>query len=94
MTGGSHEYVAGCLNGRENALFGVTAGENKYVDLYTNISNNSSNYEGTKIGDATGETNKWNSDSANFIYSYAAVFDRGRLLLCRSSCWDFCILLY
>ncbi len=53
MAGGNWEVVAGCLNGQENAKFGVTIGDTKYVDLYTNSSNSSFNYDGAKIGDVT-----------------------------------------
>ena len=80
MAGGSWEYVAGCLNGQENAKFGVTAGDTKYVDLYTNTSNSNSNYDGAKIGDATKETKGWNSDYSSFVNSSDPVFERGRLL--------------
>ena len=80
MAGGSWEYVAGCLNGQENAKFGVTAGDTKYVDLYTNTSNSNSNYDGVKIGDATKETKGWNSDYSYFVNSSSPVFLRGRLL--------------
>ena len=78
MAGGSWEYVAGCLNGQENAKFGVTAGDTKYVDLYTNTSNSNSNYDGAKIGDATKETKGWNSDYSSFVDSSNPVFTRGR----------------
>ena len=80
MAGGSWEYVAGCLNGQENAKFGVKAGDSKYVDLYTNSSNSYSNYDGAKIGDATKETKGWNSDYSYFVYSSYPVFARGRSL--------------
>lgn len=78
MAGGSWEYVAGCLNGQENAKFGVTVGDSKYVDLYTNSSNSFSNYDGAKIGDATKETKGWNSDYSDFVGSSYPVFARGR----------------
>ena len=78
MAGGSSEYVAGCLNGQENAKFGVTVGDTKYVDLYTNSSNSSLNYDGAKIGDATKETKGWNSDISYFVNSSYPVFARGR----------------
>ena len=78
MAGGSWEYVAGCLNGQENAKFGVTAGDSKYVDLYTNSSNSSTNYDGAKIGDATKETKKWNGNYSDFVYLSYPVFIRGR----------------
>lgn len=78
MAEGSWEYVAGCLNGQENAKFGVTVGDSKYVDLYTNSSNSSSNYDGAKIGDATKETKVWNNDYSHFVDSSSPVFLRGR----------------
>ena len=76
MAGGSWEYVAGCFNGNENDIFGVTVEDAKYVDLYTNSSNN---YV-AKIGDATNETKKWNSDFSYFLSSSDNVFARGRPL--------------
>lgn len=78
MAGGNCEYVAGCLNGQENAKFGITVEDTKYVDLYTNSSDSSSNYDGAKIGDATKETIGWNSDYSYFVYSPSPVFNRGR----------------
>lgn len=77
MAGGSWEYVAGCLNGQENSKFGVTT-NSKYVDLYTNSSNSSSNYEGAKIGDSTKETKGWNSDYSDFVILTDPIFLRGR----------------
>lgn len=78
MAGGSYEYVAGCLSGQENAKFGVTVGDAKYVDIYTNSNNSYSNYDGAKIGDATKETKGWNSDYSDFVHSSYPVFRRGR----------------
>lgn len=86
MAGGSWEYVAGCLNGQENSKFGVTVGNSKYIDLYTNSSDSNSNYDGAKIGDATKETKGWNSDYSNFVYSSDPVFIRGRLLQLGHEC--------
>ena len=80
MAGGSWEYVAGCLKGYENSKFGVTEGDSKYVDLYTNSSDYPLNYEGAKIGDAVKETKGWNNDDSFFVYSSYPVFERGRLL--------------
>ena len=80
MAGGSWEYVAGCLKGKENIKFGVTLGNSKYVDLYTNASNSFVNYDGAKQGDATKETKGWNGDVCEFVNSTNLVFLRGRLL--------------
>ncbi len=92
MAGGAWEYAAGCINGQENAKFGVTIGNTKYVDLYTNSSNSNLNYEGAKIGDATKETKQWNGDYFHFVYSSSPVFIRGRLLRrwheCRRVCFQ------
>jgi len=77
MSGGAYEYVAGCLSGYENTKFGVTAGDNTYIDLYINSSDFSSDYEGIITGDATKETAKWNTDGAGFVYSTYPVFVRG-----------------
>lgn len=78
MAGGTMEAVAGCLNGHENSKFGVTTGNSKYVDLYTNPNNSYLNFDGAKIGDATKETKGWNNDEANFPNSSYSVFLRGR----------------
>lgn len=81
MAGGSWEYVAGCLSGQEHTKFGVTVGDTKYVDLYTNSSNSNYNYDGAKIGDATKETKDWNGDYSHFVSStFGEVFWRGRCL--------------
>ena len=80
MAAGSWEYVAGCLTGKENDLFGVTVENAKYVDLYTNTSDSYLNYDEAKIGDAIKETKGWNGDFFYFVYSSAPVFVRGRLL--------------
>ena len=77
MAGGSSEYVAGCLRGQENSKFGVTAGDNTYVDLYTNKSGSYSDYSGAITGDATKETKGWNSDWSYFVNSSDPVFGRG-----------------
>lgn len=76
MSGGSFEYIAGCLKGEENSKFGVSG--TKYVDLYTNSSNSSSNCSGAKVGDATKETKGWNGDTLEFVNSSYPVFERGR----------------
>ena len=91
MAGGSLEYVAGCLNGQENAKFGVAVGESKYVDLYTNTSNSGSNYDGSKIGDAIKEVKGWNSDHGYFVNSYNPVFKRGRLFRQWYECRYLCL---
>lgn len=78
MAGGSGESVAACLNGQENVKFGVIEGNSKYIDLYTNSTDSSSNYDGAKIGDTTKETKGWNSDYSNFVRSSDPVFWRGR----------------
>lgn len=94
MAGGAWEYVAGCLKGQENAKFGVTSGYSKYVDLYTNSSNSSSNYAGAKIGDATKETKGWNSDYSYFVISSRPVFLRGRYLRRWCESRYVCVLLH
>lgn len=77
LSGGANEHVAGCINGQENIKFGVTVGDYKYVDLYTNTTDTSTDYSGAKDGDATKETKSWNSDNANFVNSDSPVFVRG-----------------
>ena len=80
MAGGSWEFIAGCLKGKENSIFGVATGDSKYVDLYINPSNSYIDSEGGKIGDATKETKGWNGQGATFIVSSSPVFVRGRLV--------------
>lgn len=80
MAGGSWEFIAGCLKGKENSIFGVAIGDSKYVDLYTNQSDSYIDSEGGKIGDATKETKGWNGQGATFIFSSSPVFVRGRLV--------------
>lgn len=80
MAGGSYDLVAGCLKGTENSLFGVTTENLKYVDVYSNLSNDRFNFDGAKIGDATIETSGWNSDTMDFVTSKATIFFRGRCL--------------
>ena len=77
-SGSSMTVVAGCLKGKERAKFGVTAGNSKYVDLYTNSSDYVFNFDEAKIGDATKETKGWNMDGYFFVTSSTCVFVRGR----------------
>lgn len=81
LAGGSREYVAGCLNGYENTIFGVKVGDSKYVDLYMSLNNSDSNFNEAKSGDATEETQGWNGDAAKFVNSDNPFFGRGRQLL-------------
>ena len=80
MAGGTWEFVAGCINGQENSIFGVTKGDTKYVDLYTNPSDTKTDCSGAKIGDATKETKGWNDDRMDFIRDIG-VFERRWALL-------------
>ena len=77
MSGGAYETVAGCISGYENTKFGITEGDNTYMDLYTNPTNSASDFSGGINGDATKETNEWNSDNSNFITSDYPIFLRG-----------------
>ena len=82
MAGGSDEYVAGCIEGQENARFGVKAGDSKYVDVYKDSIKYSFNYDGAKPGDAIKETKGWNKDHF-IVYAESSapnysVFFRGR----------------
>ncbi len=77
MAGGAYEIVAGCFSGKEASAFGVTAGDDTYVDLYTNTTDVDTNYNGAIKGDATKETKGWNSDDAKFVISQYPVFCRG-----------------
>ncbi len=73
-SGGSWEYVMGNYNNTEG-LSGFTPSsiDNRYKDIYTG-DNASSN---KILGDATGETQGWNSDYTFFVYSGYPWFERG-----------------
>ena len=60
------------------ASSGLSQPESKYYDLYTYGTSNSDYLRG-HLGDATRETNNWNSDYTSFIASYAPWFVRGGL---------------
>jgi len=77
MSGGAYEYVAGCLSEVEDIVFGITRGDNTYVDLYKNFSYSYSDYTAVITGDATNETAKWNGDESNFVFNHAPAFYRG-----------------
>ena len=83
MSGGSNEYVMGMMKKSDGTLLYQGSGfndnnmvESKYYDLYE-YGENSSDYTRSKLGDATGETRGWYSDSHSFIYSSYGWFARG-----------------
>ena len=85
MSGGSYEYLMGGMYSDTNktklivSSSGFTEAEltlsnglfigSKYVDMY-DYGTSSSDYSRRKLGDATGETRGWYSDSANFLSTY------------------------
>ena len=82
MSGGAYEYVMGNMTDSSGNFYpassGLTKPESKYYDLYTYGTSNSDYLRG-HLGDATRETNNWNSDYTSFIASYAPWFVRGGL---------------
>ena len=73
MSGGASEYVMGNYNKTAGdsglTVSGVSA---EYIDIYSGTSVSASH-----LGDATGETAGWYSDSANFVNYYSPWFGRG-----------------
>ena len=82
MSGGAYEYVMGNMTDSSGNFYPASSGlsqpESKYYDLYTYGTSNSDYLRG-HLGDATRETNNWNSDYTSFIASYAPWFVRGGL---------------
>lgn len=83
MSGGANEYVMGMQKTSDGGLFYNNSGfndsnmvESKYYDLYE-YGTSTSDYSRSKLGDATGETRNWYSDTQNFIYSSSGWFLRG-----------------
>ena len=76
LAGGANEYVASYYKDGDfsnaNSSF-VTKISDEYSTVYAQAVESS----GYKYGDATKETNKWNSDTANFILSTHPFFVRG-----------------
>ena len=78
LSGGAYERVTGYYKGSSKLENGtIFASQNKKSDKYSTV------YEGTttngyyKYGDATVETNNWDSDSAAFISFLGPFFVRG-----------------
>ena len=73
MAGGSWEYVMGNLS-KNTGDSGLTVSEvpAEHIDIYSGTSVSASH-----LGDATGETEGWYSDYANFVYSSRPWFGRG-----------------
>ena len=69
MSGGAWEYVMGNYN-KTVVSSGINFGsiDSKYYDVYTGNG---------KLGDATKETQGWNDDYADFVYSSLPWFQRG-----------------
>ena len=85
MAGGAWEYVMGVMKtsdgtGLTYSSSGFTTSTlplgSKYVDAYT-YGTSKSDYTRRILGDATGETRGWYSDSAYFPYSSFSFFERG-----------------
>ncbi|MDD4547715.1 MAG: type II secretion system protein [Bacilli bacterium] len=90
MNGGSFEYVMGGMFDSGDVTISVSssgfdqvaidsASMSKYIDKYAygNTYNDQSAYDRRKLGDATGETRGWYSDSSHFVYSTSSWFERG-----------------
>lgn len=83
MSGGANEYVMGVQKTSTGTIQYQSSGfsdsnmvESKYYDLYE-YGTSSSDYSRSKLGDATGETRNWYSDTQSFIYSSYGWFLRG-----------------
>ena len=88
MSGGASEYVMGNMssasgsytyyasNGGSNYIH---SGNEKYIDMYArySIKNDQTSYNRSRLGDATGETKGWYSDSAEFVANTDPWFYRG-----------------
>ena len=85
MSGGANEYVMGVQKASDGTIQYQNSGfnasnmvESKYYDLYE-YGTSTSDYSRSKLGDATGETRNWYSDTQSFIYSSYGWFLRGGL---------------
>lgn len=83
MSGGANEYVMGVQKTSTGTIQYQSSGfsssnmvESKYYDLYE-YGTSTSDYSRSKLGDATGETRNWYSDTQSFIYSSGGWFMRG-----------------
>lgn len=83
MSGGANEYVMGVQKASDGTIQYQNSGfnasnmvESKYYDLYE-YGTSTSDYSRSKLGDATGETRNWYSDTQSFIYSSNGWFSRG-----------------
>lgn len=83
MSGGANEYVMGVQKASNGTIQYQNSGfnasnmvESKYYDLYE-YGTSTSDYSRSKLGDATGETRNWYSDTQSFIYSSNGWFLRG-----------------
>ena len=78
LLGGASEYVAGYYSESSSLTNGSSFASNggtstKYATAYTETTTKS----GYRYGDATYETNGWNGNSDNFVYSNIPFFSRG-----------------
>ena len=80
MSGGAYEYVMGnmvdSLGDFYSSSSGLTQPKSKYYDSYA-YGTSSGDYTRGHLGDATKETQGWNSDIASFVYSSYPWFVRG-----------------
>ncbi len=81
MSGGGWEYVAASYsdnlnNSNTNSYFGSNAAHPPYVNTY-NFSNFNFYMYQTCGGQALYETNNWNNQTTNLVYSSSPWFDRG-----------------
>ena len=73
MSGGAWEYVMGNYNKTVGSSgINFSSIDSKYYDVYTG-----SSVSAGKLGDSTKETQRWNGDYANFVYSSWPWFQRG-----------------
>ena len=90
MSGGAYDRVMGGMYNSGNTTIMLSgsgfaqatidgAGMEKYIDKYTygTTYNDQIAINRRKLGDATGETRRWYSDSANFVYPSYPWFYRG-----------------
>ncbi len=73
ISGGTWEYVMGYLNGYNNMAGVIMTRDSRYYNSYDGSTAGMDRI----LGDATAETNGWNSDSTDFITSGEPWFCRG-----------------
>ena len=86
MSGGAEEYVMGNYNKRAGSsgltVSGIPA---EHIDIYSGTT-----VAASHLGDATGETAGWYSDSTNFVLSSNTWFVRGNQYFSGDKAGMFC----